>query len=70
MWKRIEHPNIVPFIGISETPPLEIVYDWMEHGKITEYVRGHPGADRIGLVSEFVLLLSSCSNAEYYSCGT
>ena len=54
MWKRLQHPNIVPFAGISaEIPPFKIVYDWMEHCRITEYVRKHPGADRIGLVSEF-----------------
>ena len=55
MWRRLQHPNIVPFLGIpAETPPFEIVCDWMEHGRITEYVRKHPEVDRIGLVSVFV----------------
>ena len=54
MWKRLQHPNVVPFLGISaEMPPFEIVYDWMEHGGIVDYVRRHPEVDRIGLVSEF-----------------
>ena len=55
MWKRLQHPNIVPFLGISaEMPPSEIIYDWMEHGGITEYVNGHPEVDRIGLVRGFI----------------
>ena len=55
MWKRLQHPNIVPFLGIlAEMPPFEIVCDWVENGTITEYVRKYPEIDRMGLVSEFV----------------
>ena len=58
MRKRLQHPNIVPFIGVlTETLPLKIVCDWMEHGKITEYVRQHPDVDRVDLVSESVSAL-------------
>lgn len=34
--------------------PFEIVYDRMENGMITEYVKEYPQADRMGLVSVFV----------------
>ena len=39
-------------------PPFEIVYDWMEYGRITEYVRKYPSADRINLVSEFLSVVA------------
>ena len=69
MWKRLQHPNIVPFLGIStEMPPFEIVYDWMEHGGIAEYVRLHPTVDRIFLVSEF-LPSSSTSKPSIIAAG-
>ncbi|KAF9641977.1 hypothetical protein BDM02DRAFT_3072914, partial [Thelephora ganbajun] len=40
VWKRLRHPNIVPFLGVSTKiePTFEIVYDWMENGRIVEYV--------------------------------
>ena len=56
MWKRLQHPNIVPFRGVptGTSQPLEIVCDWMKNGTITQYVRVHPQADRVGLVGEFI----------------
>jgi hypothetical protein len=56
VWKRLRHPNIVPFLGVPTKlpPPLEIVCEWMENGTIIEYVRKYPRADRVELVSEFV----------------
>lgn len=59
MWKRLQHPNIVPFLGIpAEIPPFEIVCDWMDNDRITEYVRKNPEVDRIDLVSGFVSTLT------------
>ncbi|KAF9646901.1 kinase-like protein [Thelephora ganbajun] len=54
VWKRLQHPNIVPFLGVSTRiePTLEIVYDWMENGRIAEYVERNPGVDRINLVCD------------------
>ena len=56
MWRRLKHPNIVPFLGVpTNIPPLlEIVCEWMANGTITEYVRKNPMVDRISLVSGFV----------------
>ena len=53
MWKRLQHPNIVPFLGVPTNvpPPFQIVCDWMENGRITEYVRKNPEVDRVDLVS-------------------
>jgi len=50
VWKRLQHPNIVPFIGVpAEDPTPAVIYDWMEHGGITEYLRQHQEADQMGL---------------------
>ena len=52
MWKRLKHPNIVPFLGVTREP-LQIVSEWMPNGTLTHYVEKTPGADRISLVSLF-----------------
>ena len=52
-WKRLQHPNIVPFLGVpNKIPPFEIVCEWMENDRITNYARMHPEVDRVGLVSK------------------
>ena len=50
MWKRLRHPNIVPFIGVT-TDPLQIVSEWMSNGTLTEFIEGNTGVNRISLVS-------------------
>lgn len=50
MWKRLRHPNIIPFIGVTRNP-MQFVSEWMPNGTLTEYLNGHLGASRIGLVS-------------------
>ena len=51
-WKHLEHPNIVPLLGINMTPfPPQLISDWISGGNLTEYIKGNPGADRLGLVS-------------------
>jgi len=52
VWKRLQHPNIVPFLGVpTKLPPFEIICDWMEKVGLL-ILRKHPQEDRIGLVSE------------------
>ena len=50
LWKRLRHPNVVPFIGVV-TNHLELVSEHMSNGTLREYVEKNPGANRIGLVS-------------------
>ena len=50
MWKHLSHPNIVPLLGITPTP-LQLISEWIPGGDLTEYVRKHPTADRVRLVS-------------------
>ena len=65
VWKRLQHPNIVPFLGVpSKVPPFEIVCEWMENDRITEYVREHPEVDRVGLVSRSVSTVTIRLNAQ------
>ena len=53
MWRRISHPNIIPFLGFSEVPaPLSMVSEWMPNGNVREYVGENPGISRLQLVCE------------------
>ena len=46
----MKHKNIVPLIHIS-VAPFQLISEWMPSGDLTEYVRKHPEADRLSLVS-------------------
>ena len=51
IWKRISHPNIVPFLGVSEGPaPLCMVSEWMPNGSVRDYVGENPETSRLQLV--------------------
>jgi len=50
VWKRLDHQNIVPLLGITSTP-LQLISEWMPNGNLTEYIGMHPDTDRLGLVS-------------------
>ena len=53
MWKRLKHPNVVPFLGLgSNAPPFSLVYPWMP-GSLSEYVRENPDVDRLGMVCSY-----------------
>ncbi|KAF9789363.1 kinase-like protein [Thelephora terrestris] len=49
MWKHLEHNNIVPFLGIT-MEPFQLVSEWMSGGNLSEHIREHPDANRLGLV--------------------
>ena len=57
MWKRLRHPNIIPFVGIT-TNPLQIISKWMPNGTLMDYLERNPDANRISLVSPFPLALN------------
>jgi len=51
IWKRLSHPNIVPFLGVTDDPaPLSIVLEWMPNGDVRQFVKDHPEADRLQLL--------------------
>ena len=76
MWKRLKHPNIVPFIGVTRNP-MQFVSEWMSNGTLRDYVNENPDANKIGLVSSLsvttALLITSlfqvngCGKRSYLS---
>ena len=59
MWKHLAHPNIVSLLGITPTP-LQLISEWVPRD-LPEYIKNHPGADRLGLVGILPLCLASRS---------
>jgi serine/threonine protein kinase len=54
VWKELEHPNILPFLGVDMTlrqPSYCLVSPWMENGNVLEFIKAHPNPDRLALVS-------------------
>jgi len=49
VWKRLKHPNLIPFLGTTTTP-LQLISEWMSGGTLPGYIKKHPDADRLGLV--------------------
>ena len=56
MWRRLEHENIVPFLGVVATPP-QLISEWMSGGELTEYIGKHMDANRLGLVGVTPMML-------------
>lgn len=48
MWKHLKHPNVVPLLGVTVTPP-QLISEWMPNGDLLENVK-KPNADRVGIV--------------------
>ena len=50
MWKRLVHPNIVVFKGVT-FEPLQLVSEWVPGEVLREYIRENCHANLVGLVS-------------------
>ena len=51
MWKALQHPNVLPLIGVTITETrLAMISEWMVNGTIYEFVKTHPDVDRVELV--------------------
>ncbi|KAJ7162180.1 kinase-like domain-containing protein [Mycena filopes] len=53
IWRQMQHPNILPFLGISKTVfpgRLCMVAPWMDAGSVMTYIKAHPTADRKALL--------------------
>ena len=57
LWKKIEHPNIVPLLGVTP-PPLQIISEWVPGGDLMYYSKKYSGVDRLSLVSISPLILN------------
>ena len=53
VWKQLNHPNIVPFKGITFDPP-QLISEWMPGGELRDYVRNNRDADLVALVRTFL----------------
>ena len=50
MWKHLNHSKIIPLLRITAIP-LQLISDWMSGGDLLDYIKKHPHADRLKLVS-------------------
>lgn len=50
IWKRLIHPNIGLFKGVT-FEPLQLVSEWVPGGELREYIRANRHANLINLVS-------------------
>src|SRR5579872_4614149 len=64
MWKRLNHPNILPLLWIT-LDPLQLISEWMPGGELPQYIKERPHASRIGLVGTFVSLIDRRSEPRY-----
>ena len=52
MWKSLQHPNVLPLIGVSMSEShFAMVSEWMENGSISDFLKKNPDANRLELVS-------------------
>lgn len=52
MWKILNHPNILRFIGVQTIGNQQFLLSpWMVNGSLAHYLRENPSADRGRLVS-------------------
>jgi serine/threonine protein kinase len=56
MWKRLSHPNITPFIGVTACrgPLPVLLLPYYKNGNVVAYLAKNPGADVFRLVRHFV----------------
>ena len=52
VWKYLEHPNILPLLGATITPP-QLISAFMPAGDLSKYIEENPDADRVGLVGGY-----------------
>ncbi|PBK78438.1 hypothetical protein ARMSODRAFT_998509 [Armillaria solidipes] len=50
VWRQLQHPNVLPFLGVSEdlfAPSYCLISPWMVNGNIMSYLQAHPDHDRL-----------------------
>lgn len=63
IWKRLSHPNLVPFLGVNKILfNLALVSEWMEHGTILRFVKNYPETNRLKLVCILSLPRTTSTN--------
>ena len=62
VWRQLRHPNILPFLGVSEelfAPSYCLISPWMINGNIMSYLEAHPDHDRLKSVGQTLCDISS-----------
>ena len=49
VWKHLTHPNVLPLLGVTTTPP-QLISNWVPGGNLLQHVQKHPDADQQKLV--------------------
>ena len=50
-WHTLRHPNVVPFLGVKmNTKELIMISEWMDHGRINDFLKMHWEANPFELV--------------------
>lgn len=49
MWKYLDHPNILPFLGAA-LDPTHLVSGLVRGGDLSKYLQKYPNVDRVKLV--------------------
>ena len=50
-WRALNHPNVLPFLGVEITEnKLAMVSEWMQRGNVREFIVADPTVDRLELV--------------------
>ena len=56
-WKHLRHPNILPLLGVTQAGrQFAMVSEWMDNGKISDFVQENPNANRTELVRAMIYL--------------
>jgi len=51
VWKRLNHPNVLPNLGASpDIAEFCVVSPWMPEGDLLQYLKNHPGANRVSIM--------------------
>lgn len=59
LWGQLQHPNIVPFLGIFHLDPSRpricLVSPWMAYGNLTSYLKNNPALPRESFIHDVIL---------------
>ena len=55
IWKYLDHPNILPLLGATISPP-QLISVFMPAGDLSKYIEENPNADRIRLVGAYLVV--------------
>ncbi|KIY62613.1 kinase-like protein [Cylindrobasidium torrendii FP15055 ss-10] len=50
LWRQLDHPNILPFLGINDElfyPSFCLISPWLENGSVNNFLKSNPSFDRM-----------------------